>query len=113
MVDSIGGEIDSAILRDDQKILQEWLNLQKEAGVLRTGRISEGELLLQSRDFLRLFRNALVAGGLDASDKEYEPAKELLADLSRSRALQGFSPTETASFIFSLKRPLIDALNRN
>jgi rsbT co-antagonist protein RsbR len=33
--------------------------------------------------------------------------------MSRSRALQGFSPRETATFIFSLKQPLFNTLNRN
>ncbi len=43
----------------------------------------------------------------------YEPARAMLEDLSRSRALQGFSPSETATFIFSLKQPLFNALNRD
>src|SRR4029079_16179733 len=30
-----------------------------------------------------------------------------------SRAMQGFSPSETATFIFSLKQPLFNALNRD
>jgi rsbT co-antagonist protein RsbR len=37
----------------------------------------------------------------------------MLADLSQSRALQGFSPSETATFIFSLKQPLFNALHRD
>jgi rsbT co-antagonist protein RsbR len=37
----------------------------------------------------------------------------MLAELSRSRAMQGFSPSETATFIFSLKQPLFNALNRD
>ena len=36
----------------------------------------------------------------------------MLADLSRSRAQLGFSPSETAIFIFSLKQPLFDRLRR-
>jgi rsbT co-antagonist protein RsbR len=36
----------------------------------------------------------------------------LLADLSRSRAAQGFSPSETATFVFSLKQPMLDMLRR-
>src|SRR6516225_8196124 len=36
-----------------------------------------------------------------------------LGDMSRSRALQGFSPRETATFIFSLTQPLFSELNRN
>ncbi|MES1147885.1 MAG: STAS domain-containing protein, partial [Bradyrhizobium guangdongense] len=43
----------------------------------------------------------------------YEPAKAMLTELSRSRAQQGFSPSETATFIFSLEQPLFTALNRD
>jgi rsbT co-antagonist protein RsbR len=36
--------------------------------------------------------------------------RELLDDFSRARATQGFSPSETAAFVFSLKEPLFDML---
>jgi len=36
----------------------------------------------------------------------------MLTDLSRSRGVQGFSPSETASFVFSFKKPLFDRLRR-
>jgi rsbT co-antagonist protein RsbR len=36
----------------------------------------------------------------------------MLADLSRARTQQGFGPSETAAFIFSLKRPLFDRLRQ-
>ena len=36
----------------------------------------------------------------------------MLASLSRSRGLQGFTPTETASFVFSLKKPLFSRLRK-
>jgi rsbT co-antagonist protein RsbR len=35
--------------------------------------------------------------------------RDLLTDLSRSRAVQGFSPSETARLVLSLKQPLYDA----
>src|ERR1700677_623780 len=107
------GDIAALVSRNEQTILPEWLELQKKAGTLHTGRISEGELQAQSRNFLHLLRDALAKGGSDASDAAYEPAKAMLGELSRSRALQGFSPTETATFIFSLKQPLFNALNRD
>ena len=97
---------------NEQNILSTWLGLQKKAGSLQTGRITENELSAQSRDFLRLLREALVGGGGDVSHAAYSPAKQFLADISRSRAMQGFSPTETATFIFSLKQPLFETLNR-
>jgi rsbT co-antagonist protein RsbR len=36
--------------------------------------------------------------------------RELLSDLSRTRARQGFSPIETATFVFSLKQSLFERL---
>jgi len=75
----------------------------KKAGSLQTGRITESELVAQSREFLHLMREGLARGGTDASNPAYEPAKQMLGEISRSRALQGFSPSETATFIFSLK----------
>jgi rsbT co-antagonist protein RsbR len=36
----------------------------------------------------------------------------MLSDVSRSRVAQGFSPSETATFVFSLKQPLFDMLRR-
>jgi rsbT co-antagonist protein RsbR len=108
-----GSDIASLVSRNEQTILPEWLELQKKAGTLNTGRISEGELRSQSQNFLHLLRDALAKGGNDLSSPAYQPAKAMLGDLSRSRALQGFSPTETATFIFSLKQPLFNALNRD
>jgi rsbT co-antagonist protein RsbR len=98
---------------NEQTILPDWVELQKKAGTLQTGRITESELLSQSRDFLHLLRDGLAKGGTDASNAAYAPAKQLLAEISRARAIQGFSPSETATFVFSLKRPLFNTLTRN
>jgi rsbT co-antagonist protein RsbR len=107
------GTVAELVGSNEQTILPEWLDLQKKAGSLQTGRITEGELLSQSREFLHLLRDGLAKGGTDAANPAYGPAKQLLGDISRSRALQGFSPSETATFIFSLKQPLFSTLNRN
>jgi rsbT co-antagonist protein RsbR len=107
------GMIAELVGSNEQTILPEWVGLQKKAGSLQTGRITETELTSQSRDFLHLLRDGLAKGGADASSSAYEPARQMLAEVSRSRAMQGFSPSETATFIFSLKQPLFDILNRN
>jgi rsbT co-antagonist protein RsbR len=113
MAPAAGNDIASLVSRNEQIILPEWLDLQKRAGTLNTGRISEGELQSQSKNFLHLLRDALASGGNDASHPDYEAARTMLGELSRSRAQQGFTPTETATFIFSLKQPLFNALNRD
>jgi rsbT co-antagonist protein RsbR len=107
------GTLAELVGSNEQTILPEWLNLQKRAGSLQTGRITENELVSQSREFLHLLRDGLAKGGSDLSNPAYGPAKQMLGDLSRSRALQGFSPSETATFIFSLKQPLFNELNRS
>lgn len=94
-------------------ILNEWLSLQKESGTLSTGRIREAELEAQSREFLGQLREGMVKGGVDAGHGAHEKVRERLSEISRSRAIQGFSPIETATFIFSLKQPLFNALNRD
>src|SRR4249920_2570235 len=101
MAAAAGSDIASLVSRNEQTILPEWLDLQKKAGTLNTGRISEGELQSQSKNFLHLLRDALAKSGSDASDPAFEAPRALLGEMSRSRALQGFSPTETATFIFS------------
>jgi rsbT co-antagonist protein RsbR len=94
------------------EILAEWVGLIKTDGGLETGRINQSEIQGECRSFLGAFAAALTKGGSDIDTAAYEPVKNILADLSRSRAIQGFTPTETASFVFSLKRPFFNALNR-
>ena len=48
----------------------------------------------------------------DIQGSRWSGMRELLANLSRSRGLQGFSPSETASFVFSLKKPLFSRLRQ-
>jgi rsbT co-antagonist protein RsbR len=55
----------------------------------------------------------LASGDTDCSTAAYAATRDLLSEISRSRAQQGFSPTETATFVFSLKRPLFSAANRD
>jgi rsbT co-antagonist protein RsbR len=46
----------------------------------------------------------------DITDSRWAGVRELLTDLSRSRAGRGFTPTETATFVFSLKEPLFNQI---
>jgi rsbT co-antagonist protein RsbR len=103
------GQIDA-----DQEtiILRDWMELQKKAGALQTGVIREGELQTQSKQFLSLLRDVLAAGAA-TEGAAYDALKEMLSEVSRSRAIQGFSPSETARFVISIKEPLFQALNRS
>jgi rsbT co-antagonist protein RsbR len=75
--------------------------------------MKESELREQCREFLSLLQDAARAGNLEnVSGAAWAPVREFLAVISRSRAIQGFSPAETATFVFSLKQPLFARLRR-
>jgi len=62
---------------------------------------------------LRLLESALASGDPSRPQgPEWEELRQFLAGVSRSRAQQGFSPAETATFVFSLKEPLFARLRR-
>jgi rsbT co-antagonist protein RsbR len=91
--------------RHGDALLTDWIREQMHSSS-RTGAIKEGELREQCAEFLRLFRDATAKGSVDMSRPEYAPLRDLLANVSGSRGAQGFSPSETAKFVFSFKRPL-------
>ena len=97
----------------ESDVLTEWGELLRAAGALQSGRIKEGELQTQCRTFLAQLRAAAQADpSLNPDGGAYDHVRSMLSDISRSRAIQGFSPTETATFVFSLKQPLFNALTR-
>ncbi|RAI44213.1 STAS domain-containing protein [Rhodoplanes roseus] len=91
-------------------ILSVWSDRLKKSGALASGRIREAELQTQCRTVLDLLTPA-VKDGVDAAQPAFAPLRDFLADLSRSRAVQGFTPSETATFVFSLKQPLFEAVS--
>jgi rsbT co-antagonist protein RsbR len=44
--------------------------------------------------------------------QDWKNVRDILSDLSRSRARSGFSPSETATFVFSLKQPIFAVLQQ-
>jgi rsbT co-antagonist protein RsbR len=87
-------------------LLEDWLREQLSA--FRPGsKIPESELRSQSGKFLSLLQQATQSGNVsDVQSPTYGRVRDMLGEMSRSRGLQGFSPSETATFVFSLKRPL-------
>jgi rsbT co-antagonist protein RsbR len=103
--------ISQVLTANEGEILTEWLKRQKEEG--RT-RYDEAEARAQSTQFLKLFAAALEHGNIESpGGQHWQDIFDMLSDLSRTRARLGFSPSETAVFIFSLKQPLFDRLRRD
>lgn len=94
--------------RQDQ-ILKEWIAYQSNSPTSRRDLLKEQELRQDSKRFLDLFVEALE-DGFDSASPAWKPVKDLLGELSRSRAVQGFTPSDTARFVFSLKQPLFELI---
>jgi rsbT co-antagonist protein RsbR len=106
--------ITNTLLSQRNEILQEWLRQQLSPENLRADLISEAELRSDSNQFLLALSDAVRSGNLtDILGPEYKPVLEMLESVSRSRGLQGFTPLETATFVFSFKQPLFSALRRS
>ena len=111
MAESDVAALSGLITKHETELLTVWMRNQLEAGSLRSGQIKEDELGDQSRRFLREFVNALKSGEVDdVMGQAWSATRDLLGSFSGSRALQGFTPSETATFIFSMKEPLFTLL---
>ena len=96
-----------SVLRDRQaELLERWVAALSAGPGLRRDLLGESELR-----FLSALAEAVGASQSTATTgPEWDAVREQLTALSRSRATQGFTPTETATFIFSLKEPLAEQL---
>ena len=100
----------ATIVREHEpRILSEWIGLLAQDG--GRGPVDRSEVEAHARSFVRLFADAMQAdggGGIDGP--AWAKVRDALASLSTSRARQGSSPVETATFVFSLKQPLFARL---
>ncbi len=101
----------SSILRENQPaILREWVDLQM-ADNTRRELLNATEVNEQSRAFLASLSTACQTSYDEAMvGTHWDDVRASLSDLSKNRAHAGFSPSETATFVFSLKAPLFAAL---
>lgn len=92
------------------QLLTDWLQQQMIDGN-RRGLLKETELREECREFLELFTTAVQQSNLsDTHALEWKGVREMLASVSRGRSQKGFTPSETATFVFSLKQPLFNRL---
>ena len=97
--------------KHENEILADWTKEQL-AAIRRRDLMNDTELREQSTSLLREISRATAGGSVDVSSPAWESVRGMLSDVSASRARQGFTPTETATFIFSLKQPLINRLRK-
>ncbi|MFC9030862.1 STAS domain-containing protein [Streptomyces arboris] len=92
---------------DRERVVDQWID--GVVGSLK-GRISKAEVDRELRELYAALVEALAAGGEDARGDNLSETRALLTELSRNRARQGFTPSETAISVLALKRAFEPAL---
>jgi rsbT co-antagonist protein RsbR len=103
--------LSSILARSQEEILAEWIK-EMTGSTRRSDLMKESELRSQCSQFLRLMQQALDTAGSNMQASAWDKVREMLGDVSRTRAQQGFSPSETATFVFSVKRPIFTQLRQ-
>ena len=104
----VKGRLSTLLGSRQDAIVKEWTALA--ARTLR-GRQTEGELTHQINEIFGALTHVLATGeqaGVQGSD--VGEARATLSELSRQRARQGFSATETATLVLALKEAMIGVL---
>lgn len=88
---------------DEQSLIDAWIaaNLQSTSAA----QADRAELQVHCNAIFAALRHGLSAG-LEIEAAAYDRLRDLLGDLSRNRAMHGYSPSETATLVFSLKQPI-------
>ncbi|KAB2592848.1 STAS domain-containing protein [Streptomyces arboris] len=92
---------------DRERVVDQWIG--SVVGSLK-GRISKAEVDRELRELYAALVEALAAGGEDARGDNLSETRALLTELSRNRARQGFTPSETAISVLALKKAFEPAL---
>ena len=100
---------------DEQEgpLLSAWMAHQSQSSGSFKSRISEAELRNNLHDFVLALKQGLANGKIDdLDDAGWASMRSMLTNLSRQRASQGFTPAETAIFVFSFKAVLFNQLRQ-
>ena len=106
------GKDDSAVLArvvrtHEPEILADWLREQSTDG--RNSALQQVEQRRVSREFLGAMKDSLQTGA-DTTGESWSAVRDILGGFSSARATEGYSPIETATFVFSLKQPVFSRL---
>ncbi len=106
---SIGTRVRALFTDDADEILERWLDAQRVSGVARPDLIDDAQRRIESGQVLRFLANALESDPSPfPDDPAWDELREHLERLSESRAVDGFSPTETARLVLTLKDVLFE-----
>jgi len=104
------GYLAQTISRFESELLNDWIEGLR-AKTIRRDSNADNELDRQCGQWLKALKIAAENGQTqDIETRQWDDVRHLLTEISDKRARQGFSPMETANFVFSLKQPLFERL---
>ncbi|HXB73685.1 MAG TPA: STAS domain-containing protein [Candidatus Acidoferrales bacterium] len=104
--------IPELLKRDQSAILQDWARQQRLEGT-RGEKVPEAEWREQSRALLEAIAAAAQSGRIDdVTGPEWNAVRDMLSEVAQARAKAGFTQSQTARFVFSLKQTLFPLLQR-
>lgn len=104
-------QLAAVIARFKEQLLEGWLTGLESR--LRRDKSATADFHHQAEQFLPLLARTLEQStGTNIDEPAWADVRQLLADISQSRVRQGFTPIETASFVFSLKEPIFEYLRK-
>jgi rsbT co-antagonist protein RsbR len=105
-------ELADIVSKHEKEILTDWIRDMGKS-IQRADLIGKVELEEQCRALLSgVVSGVRTSGPGDTSAAGWTTARDLLQEISTSRARQGFSPSDVATFVLSLKQPLFMAIRR-
>ena len=112
IINQKASSLGSILQRHMDEILNEWMR-EMSASTRRGDLIKDSEVQSQCKQFLHLLLQAVSTAGTNVQSGAYDGMRDMLGEISRTRAGQGFSPKETATFVFSMKRPFFSAIRED
>ena len=95
------------LAKHEPAILEQWIK-EMSIATRRGDLMKDSELRGQCSRFLQLLRQGAESENFNIESTPWQPLREQLAEISKNRAQQGFTPAETATFVLSVKKPLFD-----
>lgn len=105
-------KLSDIISKHESEIRADWLK-NMASGVRRADLMNDQELQQQSRDLLTGIVKGLRSGeSINLDEAAWSTVRDQMQSISASRAEQGFTTSETATFVLSLKQPLFSVVRK-
>lgn len=110
--ENVMNQLAEIISRNEDQIRAEWIDGMSKS-IQRADLISKAELDEQCRAILAaIVAGVKSSGPIDVSGAGWDAARELFQTISASRARQGFTPVDVATYVLSMKQPLFAAVRK-